>query len=331
VLIRRDFLGACAVSIGFAVNTTVLVPYAITQIADKTTRILVGFPPGGTSDVIARLLAAAMKDYSSSIIVENRPGSVGRIAIDDSKTSAADGSVILLTPLGTMTLSPHVYKNLRYDPFQDFIPVTTIGAEPILLTISSKVPANVETLADFISWCRANPEQSNYGSPGAGSPYHFVGAQLARAAGFKYMHVPYAGPPPVVRDLLGGQIASSILPIDGTLPYVLSGKVRALATTGHRRSPFLPSVPTISEAGFPELEAVDWWGVFLPAKASPEIVDKLNDSIQKALKTDEVRTGLSKFSIEVDTIELDGFARLMKTEFDRWGSAVRASGFTPED
>ena len=155
------------------------------------------------------------------------------------------------------------------------------------------VPAEVKTFADFIAWCRANPTQATYGSPGAGSPYHFAGVQLARVAGFEYKHIPYVGPPRAVQDVVGGQIASTILPIDSTLQYILSGSLRALATTGHRRSSFLPDVQTIKEAGYPNLEAVDWYGVFVPTKMPLASVGKLNKQIQEALKTNEVRAGLT--------------------------------------
>jgi tripartite-type tricarboxylate transporter receptor subunit TctC len=237
----------------------------------------------------------------------------------------------MLAPLGTMTLSPHVYKNVGYDPFQDFIPVTTVGAVPFLLTVGSRVPANVKTLADFIAWCRVNPDQATYGSPGAGSPYHFTCVQLAQAAGFKYNHIPYVGAPLAVQNLLGGDIASTILPIDSTLPYVLSGKTRALATTGPRRSPFLPDVPTIEETGYPVLEAVDWYGVFVPAKTPSATIAKLNGALQEALTTSDVRTSLTRLSVEIGAVQLGDFARLMKSEFDRWGSVVQASGFSPHD
>jgi tripartite-type tricarboxylate transporter receptor subunit TctC len=329
MITRRHFTASVA---GLALSATGHVSSGFTQFGDTIVRILVGFPAGGTSDLMARFLAGSMKDYASSIIVENRPGGVGRLAIEALATAPADGSVFLIVPLGTMTLSPHVYKNLRYDPFRDFIPVTTIGAEPFLLTVSPKVvPADVKTLADFIAWCRANPTQATYGSPGAGSPYHFTGVQLARVAGFEYKHIPYVGPPRAVQDVVGGQIASTILPIDSTLPYILSGSLRALVTTGHGRSSFLPDVQTIKEAGYPSLEAVDWYGVFVPAKMPPASVGKLNSSIQEALKTNEVRAGLTKASVEIDAISLDEFARLEQSEFDRWASVVQTSGFTPED
>jgi len=292
---------------------------------------LVGFPPGGTSDIIARLLAGAMTDYASALLVENRPGAGGRVAIESLKTSAADGSIFLITPVATITLYPHVYKSLRYDSLADFIPVTNIAAAPSLLTVGPKVPASVKTLADFVAWCRANPGQANYGSPGAGTSPHFIGVQFGRAAGFEYIHVPYQGNAPAAQDVLGGQIASSVLTIDSTLPYVLSGKLRALATTGPRRSAFLPDVPTFIEQGYPGIQLIDMWAVFVPAKTPEDRVARLNTSIQKALKSEEIKASLTKLSIELSPISLADFAKLIKSDFDRWGAIVQASGFTPQD
>jgi tripartite-type tricarboxylate transporter receptor subunit TctC len=321
---RRQLLTAAAAGFAFA-------PHAIAHAGIKAARLLVGFPAGGTTDVIARLLVAAMEDYAPNIIVENRSGGAGRFAIEGLKAAPDDDSVFLLTPIATMTLYPHVHRYLRYDPLRDFVPVTTVGAVSYLLTVGAKVPTDVKTLADFIAWCRTNPDQANYGSPGAGSPLHFTGVQLARAAGFAYLHIPYQGAAPVLQDLLGGQITSAILPIDTPLPYIQSGELRALAASGSRRSTSLPDVPTFREYGYPELDSVDWWGVFVPAGTPADCVERLYNSIRQALATDEVRTGLAKLSIEIDVIDHENLARMMKSEFERWGSIVRTSGFTLED
>jgi tripartite-type tricarboxylate transporter receptor subunit TctC len=329
MMTRRHLLTAPAAA--FAVGAAGLAPYGVAHAGVRTARILVGFPPGGTTDVIARLLALGLKDYASTIIVENRSGGAGRFAIEALKTAAPDGSVFILAPMATMTLYPHVYKTLRYDPLRDFIPVSTVGEVSYILAIGAKVPAGVNTLADFIAWCRANPEQATYGSPGAGSPLHFIGVQLAHTAGFEYLHVPYQGAAPTLQDLLAGQIASSILPVDTPLDHVRTGTLRALATSGPRRSIFLPDVPTFRETGYPALESVDWFGIFVPAETPPECVETLNAAIQRALGEDDLKAGLTALAIEIDTISLGDLGRLMKAEFERWGSVVLASGFTPQD
>ncbi|HLH93675.1 MAG TPA: tripartite tricarboxylate transporter substrate-binding protein [Xanthobacteraceae bacterium] len=326
---RRELLTAFAAAA--LMNAGGPVTRSRAQAGSGIARILVGFPPGGTSDIIARLLAGTMSGYASAIVVENRPGAGGRVAIESLKSAARDGSIFLITPLATITLYPHVYKALSYDSLKDFTPVTSVAAAPSLLTIGPKVPASVKTLADFVAWCRANPTQANYGSPGAGTSPHFIGVQFGRAAGFEYIHVPYQGNAPAAQDVLGGQIASSVLTIDSTLPYVLAGKLRALATTGPQRSTFLPDVPTFIESGYPGIQLIDMWTVFLPANTPEDRVGKLNASIQKALQSDEMKAGLARLSIEVSAVSRADFAKLVKSDFERWGAIVQASGFTPQD
>jgi tripartite-type tricarboxylate transporter receptor subunit TctC len=329
MMTRRHLLSASAA--GLALTATGLIAPGYAEPGGKTVRILVGFPPGGPNDVIARLLSGEMKGYASSVIVENRSGAGGRVAIEALKTAAPDGSTLILTPKAPMTLYPHVYKTLRYDPLRDFVPVTTICEAPFLLTVGPKVSADVNTLADFIAWCRINPKQATYGSPGSGSPLHFTGVQLAHAAGFDYIHVPYQGQAPAIQDLLGGQIASSILTIDTPLPHVLSGSIRALATTGSRRSTFLAEVPTIRELGFPALEGAELLGIYVPAATPSDSVEKLDDSIRAALKAKQVRDGLAKLSLEISIISQKDFARLIKLDFERWAAIVEASGFAAQD
>jgi tripartite-type tricarboxylate transporter receptor subunit TctC len=272
-----------------------------------------------------------MRDYAPSVIVENRPGAGGQVALEALKAAPSDGSVFVLTPVAPITLYPHVFRRIKYNALQDFVPVTTVSAVPYVLTVGPKVPPSVKTLADFIAWCRANPKQATYGSPAAGSPLHFTGVQLARAADFAFTHVPYQGTAPATQELLGGQIASTILTIDTPLPHILSGDLRALATTGPRRSSLLPDVPTIREAGYPQLEAVERFGIFLPATSSAENVGRLDNSIREALKANEVKAGLKRLSVEVDIISRADFARLIKSDFERWASIVRAAGFAPEN
>jgi tripartite-type tricarboxylate transporter receptor subunit TctC len=324
MITRRDLLTVSAVSVAF--SATGLVPPAIAQPLAKTVHMLTGFTPG-LQDALARLIAGQMKDYAEAIVVETRPGAAGRVAVEAVKAADADGSVMLLAPLGFMMLFPHVYKTLRYDPL-DFTPVSTIASTPTLLTVGPKVPGDVRTLADFVAWCRANPKQAAYGTAGAGTTLHFLGAMLGRTAGFDFLHVPYQGNGSI-QDLLKGEIASAIMPIGSSLGLVQSGDLRALATTGPRRSPFLPGVPTVVEAGYPSLEDLTWYGFFVPAKTPANIVERLNSAIQAALRTDEVRSGMTRLAVELDAISMGDFARLIASESERWKSIVQATGFTP--
>jgi tripartite-type tricarboxylate transporter receptor subunit TctC len=329
MITRRRFMSGSATGLAFAaMGAASQVP---AQVAGRNARMLVGFPPGGSADFVARLLVNELKDYASSIVVENRPGATGRIALDGLRTSAADGSTMVLTPASTIVLYPHIYKALKYDAFQDFIPVSTVCSFPYLISIGPMVPGHVKSLADFIAWCRANPSQATYGTPGPGSPLHFTGVTLARIEGFEFIQVPYQGGAPAVQSLLGGQIAATILPIDSTLPHIQSGKIRALVTTGPQRSTLLPDVPTIKEAGYPALEAIEWFGVFLPARTPAEAVRILAESIRAAMMKNEVKAGLARLSYEVAVASGADFARLIKSDFERWGPIVKASGFAPED
>ena len=193
---------------------------AQSQVVGKLTRMIVGFAPGGSSDVTARLLVDQMRGYASTLIIDNRPGAGGRIAVEAVKASAPDGSVMLLSPASMIVLYPHLYKPLGYDPVQDFVAVTTVCAFPFVLSVGPLVPREVRTLEDFVQWCKANPKLASYGTSGAGSMLHFAGMMLARAANFDFTHVPYKGASPALQDLLGGQVAST----DRRHPLVVSAR-----------------------------------------------------------------------------------------------------------
>jgi tripartite-type tricarboxylate transporter receptor subunit TctC len=294
------------------------------------TRMLVGFGAGGAIDVIARMLVEGMKDYSASFIVDNRPGAGGRLALGALKGSPADGSVMILTPASGVAVFPHVYKRLGYDAFRDFAPVTTVCSFPFLITVGPMVPAHVRTLADFATWCAANPKQATYGTAAAGSMLHFTGVTLAKAGRFEFVHLPYGGPGGI-QDLIGGRISATIYPIGTALPHVQSGAIRALATTGPQRSPLLADVPTVLEAGYPALEAIEWFGIFVPANTPAETVNRLNGAIRAVVNGDAFKAGLARLSVNPAGETPKEFAQLVKSDFDRWGPIVQASGFSPED
>jgi tripartite-type tricarboxylate transporter receptor subunit TctC len=192
------------------------------------------------------------------------------------------------------------------------------------------VPGQVKTLADFIAWCRANPKQATYGTVGAGSLHHFIGVALARTAGFEFVQVPYQGLA-AVQDLLAGRIAATIFPPSPSLPYIQSGELRALMTTGTKRSASFPDVPTARELRYPVIEEDDWFGIFVPARTPAETVKTLNTAIRAALKTDDVKAGLAKLSLEPSGDSPEELARQVKYEFDRWGPIVEASGFRADN
>jgi tripartite-type tricarboxylate transporter receptor subunit TctC len=325
---RRNFVMASA-STAFSCALTGLPLPLRAQAITTNAKMLVGFPAGGSLDTVARLLVEHMKGYAPSMIVDNRPGAGGRIALDTLKGSEADGSIMVLTPGDQVTLFPHVYQKLNYNPLQDFTPVTTVCTFPFLLAIGPMVPAGVTTLSHFVEWCRANPKLATYGSSGAGTRPHFLGVTLARAAGFEFVHLPYKGGAPAIQDLVGGQIPATISAFSNALPHVQSGSLRALATTAPQRSPLLPNVPTMREAGYAGVEAVEWFGIFVPVKTPPDIVNALQATVRRALETDAVRAGLAKLSFDVTAP--NDFVGLIKADSERWGGIVKASGFKPID
>jgi tripartite-type tricarboxylate transporter receptor subunit TctC len=327
MLSRRRFVAAAA-----GAGVSIAAPQrAHSQVVGKLTRMIVGFAPGGSSDVTARLLVDQMRGYASTIIIDNRPGAGGRIAVETAKAGAPDGSVLLLSPASMIVLYPHLYKPLGYDPVQDLIAVTTVCAFPFVLSVGPLVPRDVRTLADFIRWCKANPKLASYGTSGAGSMLHFAGMMLARAANFDFTHVPYKGASPALQDLLGGQVASTVGVLGIALPHIQARNLRALAMTGATRSSFLPDVPTLTEAGFSGLEITEWQGLFVPAKTPPAVVHALNRSVRDALDSAEVKAGLIKLSFEAGGTSPEQFADLVRADIARWEPIVKASGFTPEN
>jgi tripartite-type tricarboxylate transporter receptor subunit TctC len=301
------------------------------DLVGHTARIMVGFPAGASPDFVARVLAEYVKGYAPSVIVDNRPGAGGRLPLDALKGSDPDGSVMVLTPGDQVALFPHVYAKLGYDVLRDFAPVSTVCMVQFLWVVGPLVPPQVKTLADFVTWCRANPKLASYGSPGEGTRPHFMGVSFARATGVEMTNVPYKGGPPIVQDLLAGQIAAAPSVVSNVLPHVESGKLRALATTAPQRATILPQVPTAREAGYPALEGVEWFGLFVPASTPAEIVSGLNAVVRTSLESEAVKTSMAKQSFEPSGCTPPEFAQLIKSDLKQWAATVKAVGFKPMD
>jgi tripartite-type tricarboxylate transporter receptor subunit TctC len=325
---RRRFI---ALSRAAALSVLFVPSSGRADLVSHTARLMVGFPAGSAPDFVTRLLAEYVKGYAPSIIVDNRPGAGGRLPLEALKGGERDGSLMVLTPLDQVALFPHVYAKLGYDALRDFAPVSTVCMVQFLLAVGPLVPTEVKTVTDFIAWCRANPKLASYGSPGEGTRPHFMGASLARSAGVEMTHVPYKGGPPITQDLLAGQIAASITVVSNVLPQVQAGKLRALAITAPQRSSILPDVPTAREAGYPALEGVEWFGLFVPAGTSTEIVSGLNSAVHKALDMDAFKARLAEQSFEPRGCTPADFAQLIKSDLEMWAATVKAFGFRPMD
>ena len=295
-------------------------------------KVLAGFAPGGTVDVTARRIADKLRDVvAKSVVVENRTGAGGQIALSALKTAPADGLTFLVTPMSMLGIYPHTYKKLPYDPVADFMPVSQVVRFDFGLAVGPMVPATVKNLADYVAWCKANPKDANFGSPAAGSVPHFVAELFGRAAVIPdYKHVPYRGTQPAIVDLMGGQVSSVSGPVGEFLQHLPTGKVRLLATSGAVRNKFAPTVPTYAEQGFKDVVFDEWFGIYLPAKTPAEVVNKLSGALRTALSSPDVVDSLGQMGLEAKSSTPAELAALLKRDSDRWAPLIKTIGFSAE-
>lgn len=329
---QRRSLNRAALALACLAVAGPAVAQQATPLFNKPLKIVVGFPPGGSADTLARALALQLEGLATAVVVDNKPGAGGRLALETVKNAEADGSTVVLTPASMVVLYPHLYKKLSYNPVSDFAAVGRMAAAPYVFAVGPAVPATVRTLADFAQWARANPNQAAYGSSGAGSMPHFTGVSLGKSMKVDLLHVAYKGAAPAMTDLIGGQVAANVSVMSNALAQIQSGKVRALAVSGPQRSPVLPQIPTLAELGHPEATAVEWFGVFAPARTPANIVAALNKAIGEAARSKPFQDALAKGAFEAMATETPAaFGAAVQTDINRWGPVVKASGFTPED
>jgi len=296
---------------------------------DKPVRIIVGFPPGGTADVMARAVADKMKDtLGQPVIVENRPGAIGRIAADAVKAAAPDGSTIMVMPIGPMAVVPHTYKTLSYDPLKDFAPIGM--GSTFQFAVAAGPQSGAKTWGEYVVWAKANPGKSSYATSGAGSLPHFFGLLVARESGIELLHVPYKGSAAYMNELLGGNVPLAVDAIADLTEQHRAGKIRILASSGAKRSTAVPDVPTFAELGIKGVEAEGWFGFFAPAKTPKAIIDQLNRSLNQALTSPEIAQRLAGLGLDPATSTPEEFARILAADYAKWGPVVKASGFTAE-
>jgi tripartite-type tricarboxylate transporter receptor subunit TctC len=301
------------------------------QAALENVKIITGFPPGGTSDTICRRVAAKMAPgYGRSVVVENRTGAGGQIAIQAVRTMAPDGATILQTPMSMLGIYPHIYRRLPYDPVADLTPVTLGCTFDFGFAVGPAVPASVRNIAEFLAWCKANPAQANFGSPAAGSVPHFIGVLLGRSAGVDLKHVPYRGTQPAILEMIGGQIQAVSGPVGEFTQHVAAGKCRLLASTGATRSRFAPDTPTMVEQGLRDMSFSEWFGFYLPARASAEVVQRANTALRAALADKETVDGLALMGLEAKSSTPAELAAMLKADTERWGPIVKSIGFTAD-
>jgi tripartite-type tricarboxylate transporter receptor subunit TctC len=327
---RRQFITAAAASTAGAGLLTWPRFAAAESLASS--KVLCGFPAGGTTDAVSRRVAEKLQSggYAKVGLVDNKPGAGGRLAVDELRRSPADGSVLLLTPAAMITLYPHIYTKLPYK-IEDVAPVSTACRLVFGFGVGPAVPESVKNLKDFLAWAKQNPANANYGSPGAGTPPHFVGALLAKDSGVDLRHVPYRGSAPGIQDLLGGQVAAMTSPIGDYLPHLKTGKLRLLATSGASRSRFVPDVATYAEQGFKNLTMSEWYGFFLPAKTAPDAVERAAAAVRAAVASPDVVESFAQLGLEAAASTPAELAKAVHDEHLAWGPIVKAVGFTPEN
>jgi tripartite-type tricarboxylate transporter receptor subunit TctC len=322
---RRDTLALLAAAAAL--------PQAARAQGIEQLRVFYGFPPGSAGDITARRVTErlnAVGYVKTPGVVENKVGAGGRIALEVLKSSPADGSVLAVTPMSPVSIYPHVFKKLAYDPPVDFAPVSMAAIGHHAMAIGPAVPENITTLKAFLAWAKATPEKAAYGSPGAGSTLHLLGAWLALIAGVPLNHVPYRGSAPGVVDTVGGQVACMITPLGDVLPHQRTGKLRVLATTGPVRSPFSPDIPTFAEQGFAELTTEEWFSFFAPAKTPPAVLAAATAAINAAVKDKAVIDSLATVSLTARGSSAEELGRSQRAEYERWGPVIKRIGFSAE-
>lgn len=325
---RRDILRAPVLAVPLLAAPGIL--RAQTAALNRPARILVGFPAGGTVDFTARQLAERLRGvWAPQVVVENRAGATGRLAIEEAMRAEPDGATILLTPASMITIYPHLYgERLRYSPLRDLSPISPVVVYPFAMAVGPGAPG-VTNLAEFLALARQRGGLA-YASPAAGSVPHFTGVMLARAAGVELNHVPYRGAAPAITDLLGGQVPASINVIGDIVPQMEGGRLRVIATTAAQRIPRFPDFQTFAEQGFPTLTADEWFGVFLPARAPQAVATALSEALRTANGNASFRAALEQREFTPAHEDSARFTSRIREETEKWGPVVEASGFRPE-
>ncbi len=301
--------------------------HALAQGKIETLKIIVGFPPGGTTDAFARRVGEKLRGfYANNVIIENRPGAGGQVGVTTLKNSPGDGTVMLYTPASMLTVYPHSYAKLPYSQ-ADVTPITIGHATDHALVVGSAVPAEVTNLQQYVAWAKANVGKVNVGNPGAGSMPHLLAGRFAALAGIESTNVPFAGSGPGIPQVMGGQISTMSSPLGDWVQHLKSGRVRILATSGPTRSPFVPDVPTYKEQGFGELVIREWFGFFLPSSASQAVRERASTLLRASLIQPDVVAAMAPLAAHVDPTTLEQHAERLKADSDFAARLVKALGF----
>ena len=309
--------------LGIAAMSLAMLSPAV-QAQDKPPlKIMVGFPPGGSADILARMLADALREDFGTIVVENRPGAGGRIALNAVKVAKPDGQTVIVLPSGPMVLFPHVYKKLDYDAVNDFTPVSQIAR--VQFGVVSGPASNVKNVAEMVAKAKMDAGKSSYGTPGAGTLPHFMGVLMEQSAGISLNHVPFQGGAPANNALLGGHIDYKFDVVSETAEMHRAGKARIIAVTGGQRDPQVPEVPTLKEAGV-NMEATAWFAMYGPAGLKGEALTRLEKAMMKITRSPAMKEKMIKLGYEPIGSTSAELAAAQKVDLARWEKPIKATG-----
>jgi tripartite-type tricarboxylate transporter receptor subunit TctC len=298
---------------------------ASAQFESKQIRLVVPFPAGGPTDIVARPFAQMLGDaLKATIVIDNRGGAGGSLGADAVAKADPDGTALLMGTVGTHAINTTLYAKLPYDPIKNFTPIALVAMAPVALVVHPSQP--IKTLADLVKLAKEKPGTLNYASAGAGTPGHLTGELFKAAAGIDIVHVPYKGSAPAVTDLVAGQVQIMFDPLQSVLSNIKGERIRALAVSSKSRSPVVPTVPTIAESGFPGFETTAWWGVFAPAGLNAATTAALSKASGSVAQSRDFQSKLEPLGVIGASLTGPAFAEFQKGEIDKWGKAVRGAG-----
>jgi tripartite-type tricarboxylate transporter receptor subunit TctC len=329
MLTRRNIIRAGLKGLaGLAVLTMTFAAAQAQSWPSQNIRLVVPFPPGGSTDVLARKLAEGLRErLGQTVVVENRGGAGGTIGSEFVAKSAPDGYTLLMGVTGSHGVAPSLYPNLGYQPERDFAAISLLVSAPLVLVVNPEVPA--KTLKDFIALAKTQPDTLTYGTPGNGTSMHLTGVTFDLQAGTKLVHVPYKGSAGALTDLLSGQIKTMFGDLLVVLPQIRAGKINALAVTSKTRNPLLPDVPTMAEAGLPGFEVLSWQGLFAPAGTPPAVVDRLGKEVRAVMESKDVKEFFAAQGFLVGASTPAEFTGFVGSEVKRWSEIVKAGNVRP--
>lgn len=292
---------------------------------NKPIRLVVPFPPGGPTDIVARPLAQLLSEsLKQAVVIDNKGGAGGSIGADNVAKATADGYTLLMGTVGTNAINGSLYQKLSYDQVKDFTPIALVASAPVAIVVNPT--EQIKTLQDLIKQAKARPDFVQFGTAGNGTPGHLTGALFESATQIKLKHIPYKGSAPAVADLIGNHIPVMFDPIQSVIAHINNGRVRPLAVTSKQRSPVLPNVPTVAELGYSQFESTAWWAVFAPAKLPDAVSQKLRAEIEKIVLSPAFKEKLGNLGVVPNPDFKESLADFQQREITKWAKAVKDSG-----